>query len=192
MIFYIMGKSSSGKDTIFKRLLADDNLRLKQMVPYTTRPIRVGEQSGEEYYFVTEQEMLQMEQDGRVIERRSYDTVHGVWHYFTAKPEDMDMSKHYILIGTVESYCKVRDYFGEDKVEPIYIYVEDGVRLQRALDREKTQSNPRYEEMCRRFLADAVDFSQEKLDAANIIKKYENTELDQCITQLKKVINSFT
>lgn len=192
MIFYIMGKSSSGKDTIFKRLLADDNLRLQQMVPYTTRPIRVGEQSGEEYYFVTEEEMLQMEQDGRVIERRSYDTVHGVWHYFTAKPEDMDMSKHYILIGTVESYCKVRDYFGEDKVEPIYIYVEDGVRLQRALDREKTQSNPKYEEMCRRFLADAVDFSQEKLDAANIVKKYENTELDQCITQLKKVINSFT
>lgn len=50
-IFYLMGKSSSGKDTIFKALLSDGELSLKQIVPYTTRPIREGEQNGVEYFF---------------------------------------------------------------------------------------------------------------------------------------------
>ena len=34
------------------------------------------------------------------------------------------------------------------------IELDDGVRLQRALDREKAQDHPKYEEMCRRFLED--------------------------------------
>lgn len=36
-VFYIIGKSSSGKDTIYKRLLSETNL--KPIVPYTTRPM---------------------------------------------------------------------------------------------------------------------------------------------------------
>ena len=40
----------------------------------------------------------------------------------------------------------------------IYIEVEDGVRLERALKREQQQASPKYAEMCRRFLADQDDF----------------------------------
>ena len=49
-IIYLMGKSSSGKDTIFKRLLSNTSLGLKTIVPYTTRPIRSGEKDGLEYF----------------------------------------------------------------------------------------------------------------------------------------------
>lgn len=52
----------------------------------------------------------------------------------------------------------MKEYYGEETVCPIYIQVEDGERLQRALIREKQQENPRYAEMCRRFLADQEDF----------------------------------
>lgn len=45
-IFYIMGKSSSGKDTIYSRLLEDSQLGLSRIVLYTTRPMREGEQEG--------------------------------------------------------------------------------------------------------------------------------------------------
>ena len=47
-IFCIMGKSATGKDTIYKRLLADGALKLNKIVTYTTRPIREGERAGEE------------------------------------------------------------------------------------------------------------------------------------------------
>ena len=40
-IFYIMGKSSSGKDTIYKKI-REKLPQLKRITPYTTRPIREG------------------------------------------------------------------------------------------------------------------------------------------------------
>ena len=43
-IVYLMGKSSSGKDTIFKELMKEGTMDLRTIVPYTTRPIRAGEE----------------------------------------------------------------------------------------------------------------------------------------------------
>ena len=48
------------------------------------------------------------------------------------------------MIGTLESYEKLKTYFGNEKVVPLYIEVEDGERLTRALAREKTQKEPKY------------------------------------------------
>ena len=39
-IFYIMGKSASGKDTIYKELI-EKMPKFHSIVPYTTRPLRV-------------------------------------------------------------------------------------------------------------------------------------------------------
>ncbi len=69
---------------------------------------------------------------------------------------------------------------------PVYIELDDGVRLQRALDRELGQEKPKYEEMCRRFLADSADFSEEKLAAAGIRDRFENTDLTKCLKAITK------
>ena len=45
-LFIIIGKSATGKDTIYKRLLEIDQLKLKTVVMYTTRPIRNSEVNG--------------------------------------------------------------------------------------------------------------------------------------------------
>ena len=45
-IICLMGKSSSGKDTIYKNLMEDKSLGLRKLIPYTTRPMREGEQEG--------------------------------------------------------------------------------------------------------------------------------------------------
>ena len=55
---------------------------------------------------------------------------------------------------------------------PIYIEVDDGIRLQRAIKREQKQEVPHYEEMCRRFLADSVDFSEEILKMLGLIRDF--------------------
>ena len=91
---------------------------------------------------------------------------------------DLD-HQSYLLIGTLESYLKIREYFGTENVVPIYIEVEDGMRLQRALERERRQENPKYEELCRRFLADEKDFSEEKLKEAGITKRFCNESLEE-------------
>lgn len=186
-IYCMMGKSSSGKDTLYKMLLQDKELSLTTVVPYTTRPMRAGERDGVEYYFCDEERLAELETAGKVIELRAYDTVHGVWKYFTVSDHQMeDETRDYLLIGTLESYQKLKCYFGKERVVPIYIEVEDGVRLERALQRERTQKEPRYEEMCRRFLADSMDFSEEKLREAQITTRFENENLEETEQNIKK------
>ena len=176
-IYCIMGKSSSGKDTIFKLLLAREDLQLNRIVSYTTRPIRSNEKPGEEYNYVSIEEKDKLLNDGKVIEIRKYDTVHGPWFYFTVDDGKIDLENNdYLVIGTVESFTKIRDYYGDDVVLPIYIEVDDGLRLSRALERERQQASPKYEEMCRRFLADQQDFSKEKLMAARVFNLFNNDE----------------
>lgn len=188
-IYYMMGKSSSGKDTLFQMLIKDSGCALSTIVPYTTRPMRDGERDGVEYYFCEDAKVQELQEQGRLIELRSYQTVQGVWHYFTAADEQVDLQHHsYLMIGTLESYLNVREYYGKEHVFPIYIEVEDGVRLQRALDRERKQKNPAYEELCRRFLADAKDFSEEKLREAEITRRFCNVTLPEVLQEIKAYI----
>jgi len=182
-IFYLMGKSASGKDTIYKKV-KEQLPELKTIVIYTTRPIREGEQDGVEYFFVNDNRLQQLQEAGKVIELREYNTVHGIWKYFTADDGQFDRDDHLIAIGTLESYVQLRKYFGDEKLVPIYIEVEDGLRLERALARERKQSEPKYEELCRRFLADAADFSVDKLNEAGITRKYFNIDMDKCIDEI--------
>ena len=182
-IFYLMGKSASGKDTIYKKV-KEQMPELKTIVIYTTRPIREGELNGREYHFVDDDKLKELQEAGKVIELREYNTVHGIWKYFTADDGQFDGDDNYLAIGTLESYVKLRDYFGQERLVPIYVEVEDGLRLERALARERMQATPKYEEMCRRFLADAADFSVENLNKAGITRKYFNIDMDKCVGEI--------
>lgn len=190
-IVCLMGKSSSGKDTIFKELLKEKKENLDTIVPYTTRPIREGERAGVEYFFTDEEQFQDMKCKGKVIEDRSYHTVHGLWRYFTVDDGQMNLDeRNYILIGTLEAYQKLKEYFGAEKMVPIMIEIDDGIRLQRALDREREQKVPRYSELCRRYLADQEDFSDEKIKIAGIQKKFQNDDLNRCLTEIEEYIDS--
>jgi guanylate kinase len=174
-IYCVIGKSSTGKDSIYKRLLQREDLQLKKIVPYTTRPIREKEVEGVEYHFVTEEKRLELEAAGKIIEGRSYDTIYGRWDYFTVDDGQIDLTgSDYLLIGTLETYGKLKEYYKNGQIVPIYIEVEDGERLERALRRERKQPEPKYEEMCRRFLADSRDFSKEKLEKYGVTKVFDN------------------
>ncbi len=183
-IYYLMGKSASGKDTLYKALRARCPA-LRTVTPYTTRPIRAGEREGVEYFFISEEELSGYEQSGRVIERRTYATQYGDWSYATLDDGQVDLkTADYLLIGTLESYQKMKAYYGEAALTPLYIEVEDGERLSRALKRERQQEPPKYDEMCRRFLADQADFSEENLARAGIERRYVNEDQAQCVQEI--------
>lgn len=190
-IIYLMGKSSTGKDTIYKRLLTENDFGLKKIIPYTTRPIRMKEQNGVEYFFTDEEGFDKLMKSGRVIEHRAYHTYHGLWRYFTVDDGQIDLQgQNYICIGTLESYESTKAYFGAACMVPVLIELDDGVRLQRALNRERKQEFPKYEEMCRRFLADSEDFAEKKIEKAGITRRFCNEDLEQCLGEIKEYIAS--
>ena len=101
----------------------------------------------------------------------------------------MDLEKEsYAVIGTLDSWNAMKAYFGEEHMLPVYVEGEDGERLSRALARERQQAEPKYAELCRRFLADTEDFSEERLRNAGITEKFENRDLEQCLSDIKLFI----
>lgn len=188
-LFCLMGKSSTGKDTILAHLKTDKTLSLRPVIPYTTRPKRSHETDGEAYRFITRQELCRWEKLGQVIERRIYNTVQGDWHYCTLDDGQIDFSKaSYIMITVPSAFLALKARFGEDNVIPLYIYANDYDRLLRAINREKKEESPDYTELCRRFVADSQDFSENILTELGIKKTYLNDCLSKCVLELKKDI----
>ena len=187
-IYYMMGKSSSGKDTLYKEI-REMFPELRTVTLYTTRPVREGERDGVEYFFVSPDTLNEYSKEGKVIESRTYHTVHGDWTYATIDDGQVDLLQaDYLIIGTLESYEKMKDYYGAENLMPIYIEVEDGERLRRALLREQSQEYPKYAEMCRRFLADQEDFSEGNLKKAGITRRFKNQDKLQCLDEIVREI----
>ena len=185
-LFCILGMSGSGKDTVFKRLLSEGELSLKRVVTYTTRPRRAGETEGGEYHFIDRHELEKLKKNGRILEQRNYNTIQGIWTYCTVDDGQIDMTKgNYLLIVTPEAFLNLKMFFGAEAVVPLYVVVEDGLRLERLLKRERGGNSPDYEEMCRRFLADKKDFAGEKLLQCGIEKVYINDDIEFCVNQIK-------
>ncbi len=190
-IFVIMGKSSTGKDTVYRELLENKELKLKKYVSYSTRPMREGEVNGREYHFVTEEEYIEYRKNKEIIEERCYNTIMGDWHYFTADDGSFAGDEDILMIGTLESYGSLRDYFGERRVFPILIDCRDRERLMRAIAREDKRSDPQYKEMCRRFVADSDDFSEEKIKESRIDRIFLNEDLGKCVGEISDFIKKY-
>lgn len=174
-IVLLMGKSTTGKDTVYKNLLERNTCNLKKVVLYTTRPMRDKEENGVQYFFCDEEGYQKFLNDRKIIEGRTYDTCYGPWRYFTVDDGQIDLeSGSSLMIGTLEAYESMVRYFGKDKVVPVYIEISDRIRLERAMHRENKQEHPKYDEMCRRYLADEEDFSEEKIIEAGITKRFNN------------------
>ena len=181
-----MGNSAVGKDTVYQKLLLRFPM-LHPLVPYTTRPQRQGEEEGREYHFVGEEQFLCLRESGRMIEERAYRTEKGLWRYGSVA-EEGEGNISQIGIGTLESYQKFCAYFGRECMIPLYLEVAAGERLLRGFRREKKEAEPCYPELVRRFQADEADYTEEKLSAAGIRKRYENLDLERCLGELYEVV----
>ncbi len=183
--YYLLGKSATGKETLDKEILKR-RPKLRTVTMYTTRPIREGETDGVEYFFTDREELERQLASGKVIESRTYQTIAGPWTYYTVDDGQFDVAddESCLMIGTLESYEKMCAYFEAGKMVPVYIEVPDGIRLLRAVKREENQKKPNYREVCRRYLADEKDFSEENLERLGITKRYQNTDMEMCVEEI--------
>ena len=181
MIIMFIGPSSSGKDTFYNYTAHKYNLN--NIVLHTTRPIRNNEIDGQTYYYVTKDELDKMDENHLLIERRDYNTIHGIWSYATSKIA-IDNNKDYITLNTWDGYKKFINYYEKDYIKPFYFELDDGIRLERAIARERKQDNPKYQELCRRFLADIKDFDKKYLDLYNPYIINNNGSINETMKQI--------
>lgn len=197
-LIYIMGKSSAGKDTIYQKV--KERIDTNLYIPYTTRPMREGENQGREYNFITREEFNILEKEQKVMENRNYNVINkngerDVWTYATIADEQWEQEGDFLSIGTLESYTSILKYLRSHPEKdltmmPVYIQISEEERKKRAIAREKTQIKPNFEEMERRLKADNIDFSAEKLRDAGIsqFETFENYNLKKCVSEIIEYI----
>lgn len=111
LLVLFSGPSGVGKDTVLDIILGKDE-KLQRSVSLTTREKRTGETDGEDYYFITKDEFLQMVQEGQVLEYAQY----GENIYGTPKaPVDkwLKEGKTVILKIEVKGAQKIRELYPE-------------------------------------------------------------------------------
>ncbi len=86
-VVVLSGPSGSGKSTIVNRLVAESRVKLVKMISATTRPIRINEKHGEDYYFLSDEEFRQKRDAGEFVECEEvhssgfwYGTLHSELH----------------------------------------------------------------------------------------------------------------
>lgn len=189
-IFCIIGKSGSGKDTVLSGILNKNVLGLENVVTYTTRPRRINETEGKEYFFTDNDTLFKLEKEGKIIEKRCYHTVHGDWNYFTC---DIDISGEvdHIMIGTPDVVDKLYERYDRDSVYVIMLELDNRERLLRCINRESGQKSPNYSEVCRRYLADESDFDEERMNKYKNLYRVDSLHSqDENVDECLKIINS--
>ena len=86
----------------------------------------------------------------------------------------------------IKEYFEIK--YKKNVVVPIYIEITDKERMHRAIIREDSQESPKYKELCRRYLADDIDFSEDLLSEANIKRRFSNMNGDNCFKEICEFI----
>lgn len=176
MIFCILGRGASGKDTLMNFLMQIYDL--EKLPLFTTRPQRPTEEDDVYIWGYKLDDGIYAEFQNRLIkiddncaELRKYNTMHGEWYYGTLTPsittilgESIDLynikENNYIVVTAPEQLKNYVELYGKDNVSIIYIDCPKEVCEERIMKRDSLDK----EEASRRLDADDKDYSRSEID----------------------------
>lgn len=180
-IIAIIGPSGSGKTTLLEKVVSNNKNRnrLNKIIATTTRPKRDNENENA-YYFVSNDTFSLLH--SRMIEQTQFRD----WYYGT-DTFHLDSEKWNIGIFSPEAVNQLANSPLVSELRVIYLWVDEKVRVQRALNREK---NPDIKEILRRLVADEGDFNEDNFafDCERFLF-YDNKDLNLVIQEIEDLIN---
>lgn len=179
MIYVLLGKTASGKDTIASKLAKKG---LKRVVTYTTRPPRKGEKEGENYHFITNDEFERLISSGFFVEWRSYDTVDGLW-YYGSSVDSYDTDEDRIIILNPDGFHQIKKILEPEKVKSIYVYSN----IETIKNRLKKRGDKK-EEAERRIEHDLIDFKGLENEVDKIVYNNEDDNINDVVSKILSYI----
>lgn len=165
MIVILVGGSASGKTTLAHDLQKFEGF--SQIITYTTRPPRDGEQDGVDYHFVTDEKFNEMIENNEFVEYANYRG----WLYGTAISSKIDEDVVIVLTPAgARAFRKFAEKHPELELDlfVIYLMVDRRSRLAKLLERGDD-----IEEAYRRSLSDVGQFDAFEREADYIMHNDE-------------------
>lgn len=171
----LTGKTASGKDLI-KRILVT-KYGFKQIVTYTTRPMRKDEKDGITYHYISDDDFKDKIKEGFFAEWKKYKTTSGVWYYGSAKQDFETATDDTVIILTPDGIKDVKNL--KYNVKVVYVYANVETISNRLLIRgdDKNESQ-------RRMSHDEKDFKNVKIFADTIVENNLNDDIDDVIKHI--------
>ena len=196
-ILTVTSPTSSGKDYLLKKL-KEQNIIDEHVLSDTTRPMRINEQQGREYNFISEAQYFINLANDSYIESRMYNTEQGIWHYATPVNNNIDFNsnKTYVVILDYGGLCRYKKWLeenkqGQYKLYSIYLDVSVVERMKRSIDRqyeELKQDDDKCYEICRRILADKEEVAKFKNKFEHVLKNETVEDLEKNIEYIKELL----
>lgn len=135
----LMGKTCSGKDTIQKILISKYNM--KNIVSYTTRPMRDGEENGVQYWFLSTEEFLKKKEEGFFAEIITYTDKDGNILYYGGAKEDFSDDK--VMIVNVDGLRQIKEFKDLNAISFLLTVSDETIRkrLKERGDNEEVAEN---------------------------------------------------
>ena len=162
VIYAIVGPSASGKDTLARFL--SEHLSYNSIVSWTSRPPRMGEENGEDYWFVSREEFESNRSRGVFIEWSEFNG----WLYGT--PRSAIQEGVNVGVFNLDGLASLAKHQEEYDVVPVFMEAPLLERLRRSVRRDGLSL-----EIVRRALADTKDFEQDRV--LDIRRKFRNLPL---------------
>lgn len=138
-IIVLCGFSGSGKDTLLQEIKEQtkDYEKYFDIISCTSRPKRINEIEGKDYYFKSYLEMQELDYKKQLISKRDYLTkVNGkkeIWSYGILK-ENIKDNQNYVVVLDIEGLIDLKNIYG-NRVISFFLDVPDEVREKRAKQR---------------------------------------------------------
>lgn len=114
----VVGPSGSGKSTLVNSVF--DYTR--QLVSFTTRQPRKNEKDGQDYYFLTKENIYEMQQNNEIAELVEYDNN---YYGYTKSEIEEKLSKNVCAaIVTIDGYKTMKHLLGKDNIVPMFVYAD--------------------------------------------------------------------
>lgn len=187
-IILITGPSGVGKGTIEKELFKDDSLNLSFSVSATTRNKRKGENEGEHYHFITNDEFEELIKKNAFLEyNKHFDNYYGT--LFEEVESKLKQGKNVLIeveiIGAVNIIKKLKETNKEDILISIFIEPPSIEELERRIRNRNTDN----EEQIKKRLERAIEEIPYKKYFQNVV---ENDDVNETIDKIKKIIKNKT
>lgn len=172
ILMIVSGPSGSGKGTVVKEVVKEDNYALS--ISVTTRRPRPGENEGEHYFFRTKDEFKKLIEEDKLLEwARFCDNYYGTpLHYVQ---QQMKEGKNVILEIEVDGALQVKEKYPDAVL--IFLMPPTIGELRRRLDRRGTESPEIIERRIRR--------AETELD---LLSKYDYVVINDDINEAKEDI----
>ena len=141
----IMGRSNTGKSEIAKAI---QQQHFNKITTFTSRPPRIGEVDGVDYFFISKSEFIRKIEEGFFAEWEKFSTEFGDWYYGSAKES---YSGDGVIILSPSGVKKVLETL--HNITVVLIDADDEVIKERQRLRG---DDPKERE--RRFVQDIIDF----------------------------------